>query len=92
MRSPQNRSCTWALTPAYSRMLDHFPSSGFCTHPRRTGFKWIYSTFSWYSRTVRSVRSKKRSCHSSPASLRRTLSPIIELVFTDSRAVEMVRG
>jgi len=51
-------------------MLDHFQSSGFFTSPRRTGFKCMYSTFSWYSLTVRNARSKKRSCHSSPVSLR----------------------
>jgi hypothetical protein len=41
---------------------------------------------------VRSARSKKRSCQSSPDSLRRTLMPIIEIVFTDFSAVEILRG
>jgi len=37
VRSPQWRSCSSPLTPANSRMLDHFQSPGVMTVPFHTG-------------------------------------------------------
>ena len=43
---PQRRCCSSPLTPEYSCTLDHFQSAALRTKPRRTGFKWMYSTVS----------------------------------------------
>ena len=48
IRSPQRRSCSSALIPPYSCTLDHFQSCALFTRPRRTGFRWMYSTVSTY--------------------------------------------
>ena len=42
----QRRLCSCGETPEYSAALDQIQFSGFATHPRRTGFRWMYSTVS----------------------------------------------
>ena len=92
MVNPQRCFCSSALTAAYSLKLDHFQSCGRLTSPARTGFMWMYSTFSFYSLTVRRARSKNRGCQSSPSVPRRRLIALIELCFTDFMASEIVVG
>ena len=75
--------------PEYSLTLDQNQSSGFATKPRRTGFRWMYSTALLYSLTVLSARSKKRPCQRRPASLRLLL---IWRVAQISRSVRSLRS
>ncbi len=78
--------------PEYSFTLDQNQSSGFATKPRRTGFRWMYSTALLYSLAVLNARSKKRPCQSFPASSRPLLICRVELTLIDSITREIVFG
>jgi hypothetical protein len=94
-RSMGSQGCRVASSssdPEYSLTLDQGQSSGFTARPRRTGFRWMYSTALLYSLTVLNARSKKRPCQSFPASLRLLLIWRVELTLMDSMTTEIVFG
>ena len=84
------RVASFGIDPEYSLALDQNQSSGFATKPRRTGFRWIYSTARLYSPTVLNARSKNRPCQTLPASLRLLFICRVELTLMDSITSEIV--